>query len=214
MKQLVLSGNRVLAHGEDCFFSSIGGVVFCMDSGRYFTNATVANVTGEIPADIDSVGYEYHAGKFVPCAPFGKGGGNVAVLCPEDCKSIKDSGKSAANLGNVAVVEYIGTGTDEVTITTDFEPLFAVVYLAESDFVSGSNYLKTIGVITPNGGFISYILDPKSGTSAGTAELHYVFSSVDGNSLTWNCPYSHSSKSTLTLNKSGTEYRAFVVGRA
>ena len=91
MKQLVLSGNRVVAHGEDCFFSA-GGAVICSDTGRIFENATVANIDCELPSNIDEVGYEYHAGEFVPCAPFGKGGGNIAVVCNEDCKSIKDSG--------------------------------------------------------------------------------------------------------------------------
>ena len=98
--QLVLRGNRVLSHGEDCFLCT-GENVICSDSGRIFENATVVNHPGEIPSDIDEVGYEYHAGQFIPCAPFGKGGGNIAVVCNEDCKSIKDSGISSKNLPNV-----------------------------------------------------------------------------------------------------------------
>lgn len=88
--QIVLSGNRVIAHGEDCFLS-MGGTVVCNDTGRSYQNATVAEVDA-VPADIDSVGYEYRAGHFVPCAPYGKGKGNLAVLCDGDCKAIKDSG--------------------------------------------------------------------------------------------------------------------------
>ena len=98
-KQLVLRGNRVLSHGEDCFLCA-GGAVICPETGRTFENATVVNHPGEIPSDIDEVGYEYHAGAFVPCAPFGKGGGNIAVVCNEDCKSIKDSGYLLPNYAN------------------------------------------------------------------------------------------------------------------
>lgn len=88
--QLVVSGNRILAHGEDCFLA-MGGTVICTESGRVFQNATVVTCEG-CPSDLDKVGYEYHAGHFVPCAPYGVGDGNVAVVCNEDCKAIKDSG--------------------------------------------------------------------------------------------------------------------------
>lgn len=101
-KQLVLRGNRVLSHGEDCFLCA-GGAVICPETGRTFENATVVNHPGEIPSDIDEVGYEYHAGAFVPCAPFGKGGGNIAVVCNEDCKSIKDSGINAEHTRAVSL---------------------------------------------------------------------------------------------------------------
>lgn len=82
-KQLVVSGNRILAHGEDCFLS-MGGTVICPDTGRTYQNATVATVEN-IPSDIDSVGYEYHAGEFVPCAPFGEGDNNGYFM--EACTS-------------------------------------------------------------------------------------------------------------------------------
>ena len=87
--QLVLSNNRVLAHGEN--FLSMGGVVINTVTGVKYDNATIAECEG-CPSDIDSVGYEYHAGQFIPCAPYGKGSGNLAVLCDRDCKSLKDSG--------------------------------------------------------------------------------------------------------------------------
>lgn len=67
--QIVLSGNRVIAHGESCFLA-IGGTVVCEETGKAYSNATVAEVD-VLPADIDRVGYEYHAGVFVPCAPYG-----------------------------------------------------------------------------------------------------------------------------------------------
>lgn len=94
--QLVVSGNRILAHGEDCFIS-MGGTVICPNTERVYQNATVVNCD-TIPSDIGLVGYEYHAGEFVPCAPFGVGGGNVAVVCGDDCKAIKDSGKPLTDI--------------------------------------------------------------------------------------------------------------------
>ena len=99
MIQLVVSGNRIVAHGEDCFLA-MGGTVVCTATGRVFQNSTVVNHDGAIPCDLDQVGYEYHAGEFVPCAPFGVGTGNILVAC-DDCKTIKDSGISAKYLPNV-----------------------------------------------------------------------------------------------------------------
>lgn len=84
-KQLVVSGNRIIAYGEDCFLS-MGGTVICTETERVFQNATVVNCDC-IPCDLDEVGYEYHAGEFVPCGiPFLK-----------DCA--------------IETVDYIGTGT-------------------------------------------------------------------------------------------------------
>ena len=88
--QLVLSNNRVLAHGEN--FISMGGTVINTETNKVYQNATVAECDG-CPSDIGVVGYEYHAGEFVPCAPFGKGKGNIAVYC-DDCKTPRDSGMS------------------------------------------------------------------------------------------------------------------------
>ena len=86
--QLVLSNNRIIAHGEN--FLALGGVVINTETGDKFDNATIAECECA-PSDIGQVGYEYHAGDFVPCAPFGVGTGNVAVYC-DGCKTPKDSG--------------------------------------------------------------------------------------------------------------------------
>lgn len=90
--QLVLSGNRIIAHGEN--FLSMGGTVICTDTGKKYENATVAECEG-CPADIDTVGYEYNAGKFVPCAPYGtdNGEGYIMVACRE-CATPKNSGRA------------------------------------------------------------------------------------------------------------------------
>jgi hypothetical protein len=71
--QLVLSNNRVIAHGEN--FLSMGGTVINTATGDKYENATVAECEN-CPSDINEVGYEYHAGVFVPCAPYGKGNNN------------------------------------------------------------------------------------------------------------------------------------------
>lgn len=92
-KQLVVVGNRVVAHGEDCFIS-MGGTVICPETDKAYQNATVVIHEGGLPADIDTQGYEYHAGRFVPCAPYGKGKGNILVAC-EECGTPKDSGVKA-----------------------------------------------------------------------------------------------------------------------
>jgi len=86
--QIVLSGNRVVAHGTDCFLS-MGGTVICEETGKAYQNATLAEVEA-VPADIDTVGYEYHAGVFIPCAPYGEGAGALMVAC-EDCGTPKRS---------------------------------------------------------------------------------------------------------------------------
>ena len=88
--QLVLCKNRVVAHGEN--FLSMGGVVINTETGAKYENATVAECSC-CPSDIDTVGYEYHAGVFVPCAPYGKGNNNgyFMEVC-ESCATPRNSG--------------------------------------------------------------------------------------------------------------------------
>lgn len=94
--QLVLSNNRVLAYGEN--FISLGGVVINTETGEKYENATVAECEC-VPSDLGEVGYEYHAGVFVPFyVPCGKGDGNIMVVCPEKSGATKDSGLKSKNL--------------------------------------------------------------------------------------------------------------------
>lgn len=88
--QLVLSKNRVVAHGEN--FVAMGGVVINTETGARYENATVAECNG-CPSDIDKVGYEYHGGVFVPCAPYGVGNNNgyFMEVC-ESCATPRNSG--------------------------------------------------------------------------------------------------------------------------
>ena len=106
--QLVLSNNRVVAHGEN--FLSMGGVVINTETGEKHENATIAECDG-CPSDIDKVGYEYHAGVFVPCAPFGVGNNNgyFMEVC-EHCATPRSSGipiNKGLGVDNVNFIQLI-----------------------------------------------------------------------------------------------------------
>lgn len=105
--QIVLSGNRVVARGDNCFLC-MGGTVICEDTGKAYQNATLAEVEA-VPVDIDTVGYEYHAGVFVPCAPYGAGAGSVMVAC-EDCGTPKRSKVTADADGGLDIPGYLTGG--------------------------------------------------------------------------------------------------------
>jgi hypothetical protein len=132
--QLVLSNNRIIAHGEN--FLSVGGVVINNETGKRYERATVAECDN-CPSDIDKVGYEYHAGVFVPCAPFGVGDGNVLVACHKDCKSIKDSGVPFGRMCQVVETTYEGTGGNTVSLTFDAIPVIVFFVITSG---SGKEY--------------------------------------------------------------------------
>ena len=140
-KQLVVSGNKILAYGEDCF-TVMGESVKCSNKGNEYQNATVTTCE-EFPPDIGKVGYEYHAGQFVPCAPFGEGVGNIAVFC-DACNTMKNSGFPISSLFNPGhIYETTRTGTNKYGSTnksTLKDPLpFVpkVLFVARKD---GNNY--------------------------------------------------------------------------
>lgn len=88
--QLVLSNNRVVAHGEN--FLPMGGVVINTETGARYENATIAECEN-CPSDLGKVGYEYHGGVFKPCAPYGTGNnsGYFMEVCSE-CAVPRSSG--------------------------------------------------------------------------------------------------------------------------
>lgn len=88
--QLVLSNNRIIAHGGN--YLAMGGVVIDKTTGAKFDNATITECES-YPSDIDKVGYEYHAGAFIPCAPYGTGNNNgyFMEVC-EKCAAPRSSG--------------------------------------------------------------------------------------------------------------------------
>lgn len=204
MKQIVISGNRILAYGEDCFIA-MGGTVICPSTGRVYQNATVATV-GALPADIDEVGYEYHAGEFIPCAPYGKGSGNIAVFCDADCKSLKDSGFSIdSDFIQCAITQYTGTGyygkSHPTRITFDFVPIivfFVLMYAAET---SG-------GQTGPWGGYAGHnFADVNINDADGGISRPY--STVSGNTIEIYSSYSPE----LQFNSSNRSYAVIAFGK-
>ena len=118
--QIVLSNNRVIAHGEN--FLAMGGVVINTETGAKFDNATVAECDG-CPSDIDKVGYEYVNGVFKPCAPYGTGNNNgfFMEVC-ETCATPRSSGipiKGGIKNENL---------NDEVTASSLGGALFSLVW--------------------------------------------------------------------------------------
>ena len=123
--QLVISGKRILTYGEN--FIAMGNVVVNPETGAKYNNATIAE-SACVPSDIDEVGYEYHAGEFIPCAPFGKGDGTVPVLCGNDCKAIKDSGIPIASVCIIEQQTYKGNnGSSEHTLEFKYPPFFLYI---------------------------------------------------------------------------------------
>ena len=118
--QIVLSNNRVIAHGGN--YMSFDGVVINTVTGERYERATVAECDN-CPSDIDSVGYEYHTGTFVPCAPFGRGDGNVVVACNKDCKALKDSGVPFGRMAQIVTKSYTGDGEDILVLEFDATPI-------------------------------------------------------------------------------------------
>lgn len=143
--QLVLKNNRIITYGEN--FIALPGVVINNETGKKYDNATIAECDC-IPSDIDSVGYEYHAGDFVPCAPYGKGDGNVAVFCNNDCKALKDSGIPFAQVGQV--LEGVVSSSSNNIITATFAKPPKIIFISTST-VSGMGFVASgLGYATLN----------------------------------------------------------------
>ena len=166
--QLVLSNNRVLAHGEN--FIAMGGTVINTETNRVYQNATIAKCES-CPSDIDEVGYEYHAGVFVPCAPYGKAeDGNILVAC-EDCATPKSSGLKISELAQgdckIQCGEFTGTLVNvagiyhyKATITFDFEPKAVMVVhptnKATYTFIKGQTAGQTLIATTIYGDCVEW----------------------------------------------------------
>ena len=138
--QLVLSNNRIIAHGEN--FLAMGGVVINTETGAKYENATIAECNG-CPSDIDKVGYEYHTGVFVPCAPFAGNGNNNGYFMEvcEDCATPRNSGipiKKGIGLANLAsdVTAHALNGAEFTKLWENASP--------SSTFVSQSVSIPTL----------------------------------------------------------------------
>ena len=147
--QLVLCSNRVLTYGEN--FISLAGVVINTETGKKYENATIAECES-LPNDIDSVGYEYHAGTFVPCAPYGKGSrnGNIPVVCNEDCKAVKDSGIPFSQVGELFEIPYTGNNESSLTLPYDFPKTPRIIYLSGNGITGVVFVASGIGYFTEN----------------------------------------------------------------
>ena len=205
--QLVLSNNRVLAHGEN--FISMGGTVINTETNKVYQNATVAECDG-CPSDIDTVGYEYHAGEFVPCAPYGKGNGNIAVVCNNDCKAIKDSGIPLAEIGRIVRTSYTGSGGSTVSLTFDAKPV--ILFITGEYERSGEDVAKhhSFNIVT-EGKLIGWI-----GVDGHTVTGNYSQGStceevvVSGNTITIR-KYSHSYSYPNPVNYEGDTYKVIAI---
>ena len=132
--KLVLSNSRVLAYSKSDIFISMGNTVVNIQNRKVYQNATIAECDC-LPSDIDKVGYEYRNGQFVPCAPFGKGDGNVAVFCDKDCKALKDSGIPFSQMIQHDTQTYTGDGSRTCSITFDFAVDFMIIFaVATKDY--------------------------------------------------------------------------------
>ena len=134
--QLVLINNRVIAHGGNYFV--MGSVVIDNETGAKFENATVAECE-YYPSDIDSVGYEYHAGVFVPCAPYGKGNNNgyFMEVCT-GCATPKNSGipiKHGIKKENLHPSVLPSVLWKNASINSNFAPQTVTLSSAEYDFL-------------------------------------------------------------------------------
>lgn len=203
--QIVLKNNRVMAHGGE--YLTLGSTVLDISSGKTYINATLAECEN-CPPDIDSVGYEYHAGEFVPCAPFGIGNGNVAVVCGEDCKSIKDSGLSIGQMGLIESLSYTGTGTytnsfDDYyqrynTLTFNMVPYLVIVRCTAT---------QSIAIITPLGGAV-FRRKANADYKITYAEMEVITSRINGNTIDW-C----ASTAESQLNVAGAQYDVTAFGK-
>ena len=204
-KQLVVSGNRILAHGENCFLS-LGGTVVCTSTGKTFNSATVVECEA-CPSDIDQRGYEYRAGAFVPCAPYGKGDGNVMVAC-DDCKTPLDSGFSMSHvrqMGKMDAIEYVGTGTRSVSLALPFIADLIIIMSAgggTADYRACAIIGKEIGASWS----MSY--------SDNTVSNGYLLTSnLSTETATWSAPNLNIDTARFSCNKSGIKYTAYVFGK-
>lgn len=196
--QLVLSNNRVIAHGEN--FLSMGGVVINTETGKKYENATIAECNG-CPSDIDKVGYEYHAGAFVPCAPFGVGTGNVAILCNDDCKAIKDSGIPIGRFAQSERTTYRPTyGTSGVSLSFNINP--DVIFITTTDY----NTRNSLGVIL---GTSLICIGADNNGSSDTSVWYSGAVTKSGNTVSW----SFSGEQSLNFQSTNVTYNVYAFGK-
>ena len=182
--QLVLSGKRIIAHGEN--YIAMGGTVINTDTGAKYENATIAEWES-CPSDIDSVGYEYSGGIFTPCAPYGKGNneGYVMEVCDE-CATPRNSGIPIKELSRMQLLWENPTPTDDFLYTeipVDGEYDFLVIELnsVSAQFVPKGRSVRVVYFSEPyiDGTTYNYLMYYRTITySDGKAKI--------GNGYSWH----------------------------
>lgn len=179
--QLVLSNNRIIAHGEN--FLAMGGVVINTVTGAKYENATVAECDG-CPSDIDKVGYEYHGGVFVPCAPYGVGNNNgyFMEVC-ETCATPRSSGILVKDLK----FDKIASGSIEST-----RPSTAVITFPVSESVLAEYSMLRYRIKAGSSFSFNGLVLPQGQTNTNF-DLLYVGNGITGNCIfNVNCTHDYS----------------------
>lgn len=148
--KLVLSGNTIIGHGENLI--PMGCTVVDTVSGKVYQNATIAECEN-CPKDLDIIGYEYHAGVFVPCHPYGS-------LYTK--KQFEDVMAYVLALITPEEPVYICS----VTITNDAEERCTVSYYNENNESTTADMegISTLNITVPKGTEIAIL-------SAGNNEM-------------------------------------------
>lgn len=193
--QLVLNNNRVMAYGEN--YLAMGGVVINTVTGERHEHATIAECDCA-PSDIGQVGYEYRAGEFIPCAPYGKGDGTVPVLCGNDCKATKDSGIPLESFCLVEKKPYKGMGGagagGAVTLEFNHPPFMVFIAPKYANINSYSGYIQ-------GAGGVSFQRTNSTGT------INLLNATFDGKTVS----FYHASAADKGLNSSQQEYEAIAL---
>lgn len=154
--QLVLMNNRIVAHGEN--FLAMGGVVINTETGAKYDNATVAECDG-CPSDLGEVGYEYHAGVFVPCAPYGKAtDGEILISC--ECGTPRRSGVPISGITQIkllwenAAAETAEFAPQTITLASD-DYTFLLIEVGNDEGGSWiTRYSTFMSFVPANGGIL------------------------------------------------------------
>jgi hypothetical protein len=144
------------------------------------------------------VGYEYNAGEFVPCPPYGTGTGNIAVWC-DDCKVPLDSGMSMSDFRKIYHTTYTGAGSTSGGVTCGFRPKLAII-TGKSNTGTNAHYECILDVHTGHG----Y-------TSTNGAGSGRVTCTATDTGLSWQSG-NVSPERQIAMNESGFEYSIIVFG--
>ena len=208
--QLVLSNNRIIAHGEN--FIPVGGVIINTVNNKRYENATLAECSC-LPSDIDEVGYEYHAGVFVPCAPYGKTENGVVLLACEECATPRSSGISIKQIAKWYVGSYPGLGTHGVgarnALTFEFEPQLLIIsdnasVIFDLNMVNVNQQTPHLAVFVNNGN-----------TSLANTQTDVNWTIWDGNKVEWYFARNNTAENfgaAQQMNTSGKTYYYIALG--